>query len=42
MHLGGMLDGQARFSKMAYAAQDAAYFASKAGPKCVLHHHKLP
>ncbi|BDA47109.1 hypothetical protein COCOBI_09-5640 [Coccomyxa sp. Obi] len=32
MHLGGMLDGQARFSKMAYAAQDAAYFASQAGP----------
>ncbi|CAL8471732.1 g11274 [Coccomyxa elongata] len=33
MHLGGMLDGQARFSKMVYAAQDAAYFASQAGPK---------
>ena len=39
MHLGGMLDGQARFSKMAYAAQDSAYFAFQAGPKCVLQDH---
>lgn len=35
MHLGGMLDGQARFSKMAIAAQEAAAFAYQSDPMCV-------
>ncbi|KAK9918414.1 hypothetical protein WJX75_003983 [Coccomyxa subellipsoidea] len=32
MHLGGMLDGQARFSKMAIPAQEAAAFAYQSDP----------
>jgi hypothetical protein len=35
MHLGGMLDGQARFSKMAIPAQEAAAFAYQSDPMCV-------
>lgn len=31
LHLGGRLDGQARFSKLAYAAQEAAVTAYKVG-----------
>ena len=35
MHLGGRLDGQARFSRLAFAALDAAACASKFGDRCV-------
>ena len=42
LHLGGDLDGQARFSKLSVPALDCAVAAYKFGPRCGAAHITAP